>query len=265
MEGSLKPQKGEVWHFPELQMAYVSQNRDDLQAEDTPWNYVGGGLDMVFFGGRQMHVATYLKQFLFESEELKRPLKSFSGGEKARLQLAKGLLQPADVFFIDEPTNDLDIPTIERLEKMLADFKGSLFVISHDRAFLSNVTNSTFLNEENDWKFFGAGFDQVATYLEQRKLEKELQKEGDLTEEKVPKKGPIKKRKLSFQEQQLLKSLPGKVEELELSLESLQSQVDNFDFESGDHQKFQSLTQELEAIESDYLKALETLEDLESV
>lgn len=176
MKDDLLPTSGEMKTAENLVVQYFSQRRDELDTDITPFQLLGEGNDFVVLAdGNKKHVHSYFESFLFHRDDIHRPLKTFSGGEKSRLQLAYNLTKAGDILIFDEPTNDLDLETIQILEEKLAEFPGAVILISHDRAFLSTVTNKVWLLEDKKLHNFEGGYDQVAPYLEMLELEKELQ------------------------------------------------------------------------------------------
>ncbi len=140
--GELQPSEGKVQFGTKLQVAYFDQLRAGLEPEKTVYDNVAQGSDRISVGGRDRHVMSYLQDFLFTPERVRQPVKALSGGESNRLLLAKLFTQPANVLVLDEPTNDLDVETLELLEELLLDFDGTLLLVSHDRAFMDNVVTS---------------------------------------------------------------------------------------------------------------------------
>ncbi|WP_417331291.1 ATP-binding cassette domain-containing protein [Halomonas cupida] len=140
--GQLTPSEGEVRMGTKLQVAYFDQLRAGLELDKTVYDNVAQGSDRIAVGGRDRHVMSYLQDFLFSPERARQPVKALSGGESNRLLLAKLFTQPANVLVLDEPTNDLDVETLELLEELLLDFEGTLLLVSHDRAFMDNVVTS---------------------------------------------------------------------------------------------------------------------------
>jgi ATP-binding cassette subfamily F protein uup len=192
IEGELTPTEGTVKRADELKVKVFHQDRKDIPLDKTPFELLGEGTDQVALpDGRTQHVHSYFKQFLFNLEEINRPISTFSGGERNRLQLALNLREDADVWIFDEPTNDLDLESLAILEKALFDFKGSLILISHDRAFLKHVTNRVFLLSKSGMEVFEGGYDQIESYLDVVALEKDLEKE--IAKEKgLTQKAPVK-------------------------------------------------------------------------
>ena len=145
--GELKPDEGEIRLGANVQIAYYDQQREQLDPERTVFDTVGEGNDTVTSNGRTRHVHAYLRDFLFSDERARSPVKALSGGERNRLLLARLFTRPANVLVLDEPTNDLDLETLELLEEQLVEWPGTLLLVSHDRAFLDNVVTSTFVFE----------------------------------------------------------------------------------------------------------------------
>jgi ABC transport system ATP-binding/permease protein len=174
--GELEPIDGLIKRPDELTVAYFSQNRDELIPTMTAYDYVGGGQDTILLpSGNPLHINGYLGRFLFEKEDIHKPLSAFSGGEKNRLQLARHLLKKADLWIFDEPTNDLDLETLQILEKNLSELKGTLILISHDRSFLAEVTNKIWLLSRNGTiESFEGGYSQVEEYIAVKQLEDQL-------------------------------------------------------------------------------------------
>lgn len=148
--GELPPDSGEVRRGTNVQIAYYDQQREQLDPERTVFETVGDGNDTVTVNGRTQHVHGYLRDFLFPTERVHSPVKSLSGGERNRLLLARLLTRPANVLVMDEPTNDLDIETLELLESYLVEWPGTLLLVSHDRAFIDHVVTSTLVFEGTD-------------------------------------------------------------------------------------------------------------------
>ena len=145
--GELPPDEGEVRRGANVQIAYYDQQREQLDPERTVYDTVGEGNDTVTANGRTRHVNAYLRDFLFSNERARSPVRSLSGGERNRLLLARLFTRPANVLVLDEPTNDLDLETLELVEEQLVEWPGTLLLVSHDRAFLDNVVTSTFVFE----------------------------------------------------------------------------------------------------------------------
>lgn len=178
LSGEITGYSGIIKKAPEIVIKVFTQQRDELPLDKTPFEILGDGTDQVSLpnGGTQ-HVISYFKKFLFNGDEIHRPLRTFSGGERNRLQLALNLKDAADVWIFDEPTNDLDLETLDILEKTLEEFKGCILVISHDRSFLKNITNRLLLIENHQLEVFEGGYEQAEEYLEVKALEDQLNRD----------------------------------------------------------------------------------------
>jgi ATP-binding cassette subfamily F protein uup len=175
VQGVLNPTEGTLKTADQLNVKVFHQDRQELPLDQTPFEILGEGTDQVALpSGSTIHVRSYFRKFLFNTDEINRPISTFSGGERNRLQLALNLKQNADVWIFDEPTNDLDLESLAILEKALFDFKGSLILISHDRAFLKHVTNRVFLLDPQGLEVFEGGYDQVESYLDAVSLERKI-------------------------------------------------------------------------------------------
>ena len=209
MTQELDLSSGELKTADLIKVGHFKQIRNELSPDETPYSYLGDGTDSVTLpSGRKMHVV-HIKRFLFTGEDLYRPLKTFSGGERNRIQLAKNLLTPADIWIFDEPTNDLDLETINVLEGELSNFEGSLIIVSHDRAFLSNITNKIWILTIKALRFSG-GYSQSEQYLEAIALEKEFNKEMQKASNNAaePNTDVNKKSKITNKEKNRIKELP---------------------------------------------------------
>lgn len=269
----LWPTSGEVFHAEGLKINYFDQKREELQQDKTPYELLGQGEDFVQFAdGRSIHVSTYFQNFLFNKDQLKRPLTSFSGGELNRLQLAINLKNESDVWIFDEPTNDLDIESIEILESKLESFKGTVLLISHDRSFLENVTNKVWIVKEKNLEVFNSGYSQVQAYLDALEIERSYESsKKENTPKEQPKDLPNdseKKRKLTNKEKELLKTLPKEIEKLEEKIALLEEEIEGIDYASLDAQgseKLNALVEKKDLAETNLLEKYELVEELESL
>ncbi|NNE07961.1 MAG: ATP-binding cassette domain-containing protein, partial [Gemmatimonadetes bacterium] len=243
--GSLEPDAGEVTHGTKLEVAHFAQLHDPLDESKTVMEIVTDGAETISFGGRERHVMGYLKDFLFSPAEIRGPVRKLSGGERRRLQIARLLARPANVLVLDEPTNDLDLETLELLEDLLLEFQGTLILISHDREFLNNVVTSTLVFEgEGRWAEYAGGYDD---WLRQSPGAKQS---GGAKSGATDKSGPAgarpKKRsgssgvhgknpaarpkKLTFNEKRELEALPATIETLEEEKAALFKELESPDF-----------------------------------
>jgi ATP-binding cassette subfamily F protein uup len=241
--GEINADKGNIRRSKTIELAYFDQMREMLEPDMKAMDFVSGGRDYINVNGKDKHVIGYLRQFLFTGKQAMAPIRMFSGGEKNRLMLAKILSQPANLLVLDEPTNDLDVETLELLEEMLVDYAGTVILISHDRTFLNNIVSSTIVMEgEASIEQYIGGYDD---YLIQRK--ERLEQKNLNTKTAISNKPKNKQTKLSYKEQQQLNALPGKIEELEHNIVEAQSKLSDPDFYQ--NPDAQNLTTELSKME----------------
>lgn len=261
--GDLEPKNGNVRQGTNLEIAYFSQSRSELNDEKTVADAVAGGQDMLEVSGKKKHVISYLKDFLFAPERARSPIKVLSGGERNRLLLARLFLKPSNLIIMDEPTNDLDIETLELLEEKLLQFQGTLLVVSHDRAFLDNVVTSTIVFEGHGKlsEHVGGYSDYLRFALTQPKSS---EKKGQQSKVKATEtKNKAEKRKRSYHEERELKRLPGKIESLEQDIETLQAEIAAPGFYQQGQDKQQELFKKLKGKETELESLYERWEALE--
>ena len=253
----LEPGKGNIRRSKTIQLAYFDQMRETLDPNLKAMDFVSGGKDYIDINGKSKHVIGYLRQFLFTGKQAMAPIKMFSGGEKNRLMLAKILSQPANLLVLDEPTNDLDVETLELLEEMLVDYEGTLILISHDRTFLNNIVSSTIVMEGNAIiEQYNGGYDD---YI----LQKDDNKKSKSSEHQSVKIKPKKSsQKLSYNDQQLLKSLPGNIEDLENEISMAQKLLSDPDFYQ--NPDAQNLTINLKSMEQELEQLYDKWSELDS-
>ncbi len=271
--GDLTPQTGQVILGTRLQIAYFDQHRQQLDPEKTVRENMSEGRDHIHVRGRSRHVISYLKDFLFPPDRIDSPVKILSGGERNRLLLAKTLAQPANMLVLDEPTNDLDVDTLELLEDLLADYEGTLLLVSHDRTFLDNVVTSTIVFE---------GDGRVAEYVggyedwqRQRKPppaapEPLASEKRDQQRRLPPQQEPdavasAPRQKLSYKEQRELEALPAQIENLEITLQKLEQKVVQGEFYRQDKQSISRSLAELEKLRSAVKQAYNRWEQLDNI
>ncbi len=225
--GRLKPDSGTIELGTRLEIAYFDQLRDQLDPDKSVIDNVAGGSDKVEINGRSKHVISYLGDFLPPPGRCRQPVEALSGGERNRLLLAKLFTRPFNVLVLDEPTNDLDLETLELLEELLLEFDGTLLLVSHDRDFIDNVVTGTLVFEGDGRvnEYVGG----CADWLRQRTQAADSPAEAPPRVNTAEKKGDPKKKasatKRSYKEQRELDMLPGKIEQLEAELETLQAQL----------------------------------------
>lgn len=266
--GDIQPDSGTVKHGTQLNVVYFDQLREELNPDETLADAVGQGREMVTLNGQQKHVISYLGDFLFPAARARSPVKTLSGGERNRLLLARLFLRPSNVLVMDEPTNDLDVESLELLEEVLTDYPGTLLLVSHDRRFLDNVVTSTFAFEGN-----GRVLEYVGGYedwLRQRKISTakaapSAKNSAPLTAVKTNEVSiPVPaKRKLNNKEQRELAELPKKIEKYEAELTELQLLVSQSDFYKQAANKQVEVQNRIKALETELAQAYERWEVLD--
>ena len=228
--GQLAPHSGEVVYGTNLEVLYYDQMREQLDESRTVWENVAPAGDTVEIDGRSVHIIGYLQNFLFTPDRAKTKVSVLSGGERNRVMLAKLFAQPANLLVLDEPTNDLDVETLELLEEMLVDFPGTVLLICHDRTFLNNVVSSTIVFAENgEVREIVGGYDD---WLADRALrEEEARKKAAAARPAPRSEEPAKRQtKLSFKEKQDLQQLPGLIEQKELEISQIEQKLSDPEF-----------------------------------
>jgi ATP-binding cassette subfamily F protein uup len=216
--GSLTPQSGSVTHGVRLEVAYFDQLRGQLDENKTLWENVAHEADTVTINGQSRHILSYLGDFLFPAGRARTLVRNLSGGERNRLLLARLFTQPSNVLVFDEPTNDLDIDTLELLEEILCEYRGTVLLVSHDRSFLNNVVTCTLAIEPGGVvREFVGGFDD---WMENR-VRQTAAAAVTARKEQPRQAAPQAKRKLGFNEARELQALPGQIEELEAERERI--------------------------------------------
>ncbi|OEC91520.1 ATP-binding cassette domain-containing protein [Acinetobacter sp. YK3] len=262
---------GSVKTGTQLEIAYFDQLRNALDLEKTVMANVSEGSDFVDVNGNRRHIYSYLQDFLFSPERARTPVKALSGGERNRILLAKLLLKPSNLIVMDEPTNDLDMVTLELLEEMLSEYKGTLLLISHDRAFMDNVVTST-------WVFDGKGnIDEYIggyqDYLEQRPDQKVVDQKSDVKKAQAKAEAAAaaalapapKKVKLSYKDQRALEQLPAEIEALETEQATLSAKLADGSWFVSDANAATQASQRLAEIDELLLEKLERWDELENL
>ncbi|MGK3625234.1 ATP-binding cassette domain-containing protein, partial [Acinetobacter sp. A11] len=261
---------GSVKTGTQLEVAYFDQLRNALDLEKTVMANVSEGSDFVDVNGNRRHIYSYLQDFLFSPERARTPVKALSGGERNRILLAKLLLKPSNLIVMDEPTNDLDMVTLELLEEMLSEYKGTLLLISHDRAFMDNVVTST-------WVFDGKGniaeyIGGYQDYLLQRPDDKVVDQKSDVKKaqakaeaEKAAAQSNVKKVKLSYKDHRELEQLPAEIEKLEVEQAELSDKLADGSWFVSNADEATKASQRLAEIEEVLLEKLERWDELEQM
>ncbi|OTH00310.1 ATP-binding cassette domain-containing protein [Acinetobacter sp. ANC 4973] len=255
---------GTVKTGTQLEVAYFDQLRNALDLEKSVKDNVSEGSDFVDVNGGRRHIYSYLQDFLFSPERARTPVKALSGGERNRILLAKLLLKPSNLIVMDEPTNDLDMVTLELLEEMLGGYKGTLLLISHDRAFMDNVVTST-------WVFDGKGhIDEYIggyqDYLEQRPDQTAVDQKSDVKKALAKAEAAVpKKAKLSYKDQRALEQLPAEMEALETEQASLNEKLADGSLFVSDADAAAKISARLAEIDELLLEKLERWEELDNM
>jgi ATP-binding cassette subfamily F protein uup len=229
--GEIAPDSGEVRRGTNVQIAYYDQQREQLDPERTVWETVANGHDTVIVNGQPQHVHGYLRNFLFPPERSLSPVKALSGGERNRLLLARLFARPINVLVLDEPTNDLDIETLELLEEWLTTWPGTLLLVSHDRAFIDHVVTSTLVFEgEGRVVEYPGGYEDWLRQRPKTNNASAPQRTAVAARPPEPAGSPSRPRKLSYKEQQEFDQLPARIEALESEQQQLHALVSSSEF-----------------------------------
>ncbi|AJI53032.1 ATP-binding cassette domain-containing protein [Francisella philomiragia] len=246
-----KPTQGNVTLADNIKIAYFDQLRDQLDESLSIIDNVKEGSDFINIDGKETHVITYLQKFLFTPERLHSPITHLSGGEKNRLLLAKILSKPSNVIILDEPTNDLDIETLEILEEMLINYQGTVIIVSHDREFINNIATSTIVFENGNLQEYIGGYD---SWIAQRKQPVQLAKETN--------KALQVKNKLTYEQKKQLRNLPSQIEKLEANITLIQQQMGELDFYQKSQSQQNEIQQKLNSLNEDLEKKYVLWEEL---
>ncbi|MDX2421267.1 MAG: ATP-binding cassette domain-containing protein [Amphritea sp.] len=264
--GQLQPDQGEVKLGTSLNVAYFDQLRGKLDPEKTIIDNISEGRESITINGKSRHIISYLSDFLFSPERARTPVKALSGGECNRVMLAKLFSQPSNLLVLDEPTNDLDIETLELLEEILLEYKGTLLLVSHDRAFLDNVVTSTLVFEGNGKiQEYVGGYEDWLRQRSQVNSAASKPSTKSATVAAEPAKAAPAKKKLSYKLQRELDLLPGQLETLEGEIAQLHEQTGAADFYNGDHEHVAATLAALQTKESQLEKLMERWVELEAM
>ena len=262
--GDIEPQSGTLKHGTNLEIGYFDQLRQTLDLEKSVAYNVGEGRTYIRLNGKERHIVGYLKGFLFSPKRAMTPVKALSGGERNRVILAKLFTQPANLLVLDEPTNDLDVETLEVLENKLTEYSGTLIIVSHDREFLDNVVTSTVVFEDD-----GSIQEYVGGYSDWLRQGHELAVTDSPFAVEARKRLAAERRqqkkstKLSYKDQRELDQLPTEIESLEAAIAEIQNTIAGPDFYSQDQQTVQATLQELARNEALLISRVERWSELE--
>jgi len=272
--GELQADEGSVRLGTKLQVAYFDQFRTQLDEEAALVDVISPGSDFVEIGNEKKHVIGYLGDFLFAPQRARSPVKSLSGGERNRLLLARLFARPANVLVLDEPTNDLDIETLELLEELLQNYSGTIFLVSHDRAFLDNVVTQTIAAEgDGVWREYAGGYSDWASYQAQRRKDEAAQASADAKARSAQRPAapaaqaaakPAPPRKLSFKDARELEALPASIAALEDEQKTLSARLADPALYQSAPQEAQDISTRLARIDDELLALLERWEALEA-
>jgi ATP-binding cassette subfamily F protein uup len=262
--GSLEPDAGTIRLGANLQVAYFDQMREQLDPEKSVVETISPGSDWIETGTERKHVMTYLGEFLFAPQRAKSPVRALSGGERNRLLLARLFARPANVLVMDEPTNDLDIESLELLEATLQTYPGTLLLVSHDRAFLDNVVTQTLVAEGGGkWQEYVGGYSDWLKY----KQDRQAQAPAAARERSEPKPQtrprPAATIKLSYKENRELEHLPAEIEALERRQSELIAAMSSPDYHKRSSEQIKADRQEAQAIEQALAAKFERWAELE--
>jgi ATP-binding cassette subfamily F protein uup len=253
--GNLEATSGKMRSGVNLDIAYFDQHREALDLNQTVQEIVGEGKQEVVVNGKPRHVLGYLQDFLFSPKRARTPVRALSGGEKNRLLLARLFLRPSNLLILDEPTNDLDIETLELLEEVVANYAGTVILVSHDRDFVNNCVNSClYFDGTGHVSQIVGGYDDVDDYLAYKEKQRETATKAvvkvAVAEKSNSKVNTPVKKKRSFKEKTELENLPGIIDELETSIADLQEKVNHADFFSQSKEQSNNILNQLAIDES---------------
>jgi ATP-binding cassette subfamily F protein uup len=258
--GSLQPDTGNIRLGTKLAVAYFDQMREQLNDDETLIDTISQGSDFIDIGGTRKHVISYLEDFLFSPQRARSPVKSLSGGERNRLLLARLFTRPANVLVLDEPTNDLDIETLELLEALLQNYSGTLFLVSHDREFLDNVVTQVIAFEGNGiLREYVGGYED---WMRAKNFQKTVSKQKEVQPPPV-KTTSLPRGKLAYKETRELDELPGKIEALEQEQADIRDRLCSPDIYRNSPDKVRALEQHLTSLDEELMSHLTRWAELE--
>ncbi len=264
--GELEPATGEIRRGANVDVAYYDQQREQLDPDRSVVDTIGDGNDTVTVNGRPRHVHGYLQDFLFSPERARSPVRALSGGERNRLLLARLFTRPANVLVLDEPTNDLDLETLELLEQQLVEWSGTLMLVSHDRRFLDNVVTSTVVFEGGGkLQEFVGGYEDWLRQKDSPGRTKDLSGRAKDASGSAKKSGSKAKTKRTFKEEREYAELPDRIAGLEAEQQQLQAAIHDPGFYRKPAADIRAALERVTAIEGELLAALERWDALDSI
>jgi ATP-binding cassette subfamily F protein uup len=259
LTGVLEPDSGTIRHGANLEIITLEQTRETLNANTTVSDTLTGGRgDSVVVNGKSRHVASYLKDFLFQPEQMRSPVEALSGGERARLMLARALAQPSNVLVLDEPTNDLDLETLDLLQELVADYPGTVLLVSHDRDFLDRTATSLITQDASGrWHEYAGGYTDMlaqrgkidgveSTRSQNASVTAGAQSRGDVASQK----STARKGKLSFKDKHELESLPASIEKIDIEIVKLTDEIAHPDLYVRDPGRFNAASKRIGELEA---------------
>lgn len=272
--GELEASQGDIFRGTNIEVAYFDQHRTALDLDKSVIDVIADGKREVTINGNTRHVMGYLQDYLFSPEHVNAPVSTLSGGERNRLVLAKLMLKPSNLLVLDEPTNDLDVETLELLESLLVDYEGTVLLVSHDREFVDNVVTSSLVFEgDGIIKQFVGGYSDMRNWYDEKALSAKKMNEGVVmrTKNNVEREKPVTSastvshKKLSYKDNKELEDLPKKIEKMEEEQKGLQLQISTSDFYQKDAEVTQPVLDKLTTIEQLLSVAYKRWDELESL
>ncbi|MBC7313670.1 MAG: ATP-binding cassette domain-containing protein, partial [Rhizobium sp.] len=274
LTGQLQPDSGTVKLGTNLEIAVLDQKREDLNLEDTLSHYLTDGRgENLLVNGEQKHVTGYMKEFLFQPEQARTPIKNLSGGERARLMLARMMAKPSNLLILDEPTNDLDIETLDLLQEIVAGYSGTVILVSHDRDFLDRTVTSTIApadpeHPDGRWIEYAGGYSDM---LAQKKGAEDERRRADKAEKAKSSDGSTKaadggtkpKGKLSYKQKFALENLPKEMEKTQKDIAAREAKMADPNLFAKDQATFNKLAAETEKLRADLIRMEEEWLELE--
>ena len=262
--GELQPDDGKLRTGTKQQIAYFDQLRGQLDESKSVIDNISEGRNHIEIGGSSKHVISYLQDFLFSPDRVRQPVSALSGGERNRLLLAKLFSKPANILVMDEPTNDLDVETLELLEELLLEFSGTLFLVSHDREFVDNVVTSTLVFEDGSVNEYVGGYTYWKSFSEERLAQAAEQSRRSAEDSASHQQSKKPAARLGYKAQRELDALPLKIEELETLVEALHDEMGHADFYKSDKDAITATQQKLAQAEQELESCYQRWEQLEA-
>ena len=264
LTGELAPDEGSIRSGAKLEMVTLDQRRESLEANvSLSDSLTGGGSDTIFIGDQPRHVISYMKDFLFQPEQARTVVSALSGGERGRVMLARAFARPSNLLILDEPTNDLDLETLDLLQELIADYKGTVLLVSHDRDFLDRIVTSTVAPSDDEggiWIEYAGGYTDM---LAQKKNAASALREAEKTKTAKTAKSNDKSHRMSFKDKHALETLPVRMEELQAEILGLQTQMATPDYYAKNPEGFEKSVTALSAAEAELESSEERWLELE--